>query len=229
MNQTTANRYLAYFDIMGFKDLSYRESHDTVHKMMSEFSKIIQRYERMNQNVGSRGVAGLLPNDSGLDLLVSTVVFSDTVLLYSRNDSEISLSSLMAIAAFFFSDCIEKGIPIKGAISEGVFTADKEKSLYFGRPLIDAYNLTEEMAFYGAVLHHSAHKTLKYIPDYKYFTAKVPLKTGNVTHTVLSLTLPELLDSASSLKPCFEAFYETSSGSVRRYVDNSLAVYEDHF
>lgn len=118
------------------------------------------------------------------------------------------------------------GIPIKGAITYGKMTADLNRSFYFGKPLIDAYELQKELLLYGVVLHHTSEKRLNVLRIKRTFEtflvlqSPVPMKSGNITHYLVNWTLhlkkgKDPLDYVTKL-------YLDVSGAPRLYVDNTI-------
>src|SRR5690606_33152910 len=120
-----------------------------------------------------------------------------------------------------------EGIPIKGAIAYGQQTADFKKSLYLGMPLVDAYELQNELQLYGVILHHTFEQFINeterldqfehYSNIHKYPT---PLKSGAVNHYIVGWfdDQPGKNDFISQIS----RLYNTVSGNPRRYVDNTL-------
>lgn len=53
----------------------------------------------------------------------------------------------------------------KRSLAKGKFTFDEENDLYFGRPLVDAYLLHDELYYYGIVAHHSIESLIKNIKN----------------------------------------------------------------
>jgi len=210
-----AKRFVAYFDIMGFKDRVYRNYHE-VSNMMYKLDEFISLMKKLD----SRYSTNLKP-----------IVFSDTILFISPSDSPSDLENVLSVCAFFLADMIAKKIPIKGAIAHGTFTTDYEKSLYFGLPLIDAYLLTNQVFFYGALLHNSIEKYLEEIKNkqsidnvMKFIARKpIPTKSGLINHSYISLKFD--WSKYSFEREMLEAFYLDVSGKPRKYVDNSLLVY----
>ena len=95
------------------------------------------------------------------DSVIRTVFFSDSILLISSDDSADSATQLIYHVANMLRNALIAGIPLKGAIAHGEQTADFDKSLHFGQPLIDAHKLQDELYLYGVVLHHSAEQHIK--------------------------------------------------------------------
>lgn len=59
----------------------------------------------------------------------------------------------------FFLHGLRLGTALRGAIACGTVTADFQKSIFFGQPIIEAYLLEEEQAWYGLVEHSSVDRT----------------------------------------------------------------------
>ncbi len=216
----TKERLVAFFDIMGFKDYVNRNTHEDLKKRMDIISKCLNQFDRVKEDIKGKEI--IRPD------LFRYVLFSDSILFISNDDSLFASKVFLAYCAFFYSDCMIANIPIKGAIAHGLFTADIEKSQYFGQPIIDAYRLQEELYFYGVALHHSMDK---FFIDNSFFNdenikrvimrSNVPLKSGKVQHNILKL----YYDYAIRDKDVWISnFYKTVSGVTRKYIDNTLEV-----
>lgn len=149
--------------------------------------------------------------------------FSDSIILFSCDDSEESATDIILESAQILSDAITNEIPMKGAIAFGEMTVDTEKSLYFGKPLIDAYELHKELQIYGVVLHHTTQKrfediNMKEILD-SLFAGKyaVPMKSGRIIHHFLDWML-----FSESPVDAVNKLYNNVSGTPRLYVDNTI-------
>jgi len=143
----TCNRFVAFMDIMGFRDMVYRNSHNEVMRMMQQFKETIKLIDKGDQSSIQREGTKVKP-----------VIFSDSVILFSNDGSARSLKEILWAVQYLIGDAMIHGIPMKGAISFGKQTADLDESLYFGRPLIDAWELQGELYMYGVVLHHTVEK-----------------------------------------------------------------------
>ncbi len=162
---------------------------------------------------------------------VIPVFFSDSILLVSGSDDWFSGLRLILAAESIMSAAFALRIPIKGAVAYGQQTADTEHSLYFGRPLIDAYDLQEQLMMYGLVLHHTAEQAftkakvnddetaIQALKNLILVEYKTPLRNGQVRHWTNSWNINR---PAPSLEEVIRAFYQTVSGDTRRYVDNTL-------
>jgi hypothetical protein len=218
-------RFVALFDIMGFKDMVYRNGHDYVAGKMEKLQKQVASIE-------SLGAAAITSGEDP-ELRILPVFFSDSILLVSEDDSEGCALGVVIASLTLLKKALVAEIPIKGAIAYGRQTADFKKSLHFGRPLVDAYLLAEGLQFYGAVLHHTMESYLKgheygkapmldtLVEGYLLSKCQTPFKGGNVNHYCLNWTKTWGNDEA---KPdeVVSKLYDTVSGSTRHYVDNTL-------
>ncbi len=229
----TASRFVAFLDIMGFKDRVFRNKHEAVLKTMESFQlalgEIEQQAEKRLQSVSTPFLVAKSPTPF-LDYVergsvVRPVFFSDSVLLVSSDNSKGSAWQILRTVDYVMGWAMKTGVPIKGAVAYGEQTDDFERSLHFGRPLIDAYELQNELLLYAVALHHSSQEHLTaqgfltgldgtFLPDYP-----APLKAGQVRHYIVGIT-PD--SSANGLrKAAISRFYTTVSGTARTYVDNT--------
>ena len=120
-------------------------------------------------------------------------------------------------------------------------TIDTKESIYFGRPLIDAYELQKDVKLYGVVLDHTCEEQLfeldvlsKLSKDIitKY---KVPIESSKIYHYLINITEEELAYiDAYDLVSVFEEttsnpknkLYHSVSGKPRIYVDNTVEFLE---
>lgn len=222
----TAKRFVCFFDIMGFKDMVMRDSHINIYKKMDEFSKakkFIESPDKPNNYL----------NDS-----IKMVSFSDSIVVFTKDDSKECLEILTLAAVWLFKKAIQTGIPMKGAISHGEMSVNIAGQIFFGQPLIDAYLLEEELAFYGIVIHNSAEKILNHnieilVGNEKYIDCLVPFKTGKINHYILDwISSLEGNNREIQKKNALELMKkhrEQTSGSPRRYIDNTIDVINQIF
>jgi hypothetical protein len=223
----TDNRYVAYIDIMGFKDLVARSKHEDIYGMM----KKIAISKKINSSVNWGHV-----NSN----LISTTMYSDSIMLYSKDGSYESLYSLICATSSLISDLFMEGIPHKGSLAYGIMTLDSKQSIFFGQPLIDSFLLQEELYFYGIVVHATVEEKINsfkeskkkfvFVKDYSCY-----FKNGNSKNLVV---YPMLADSAvRTLKDSKEevAIFDNSirklrnrtSGQLRKYIDNTETFLND--
>ena len=219
-----SERLLLYADIMGFKDRTFRCSHEQLKKDFSSFRK---KWDRQ--------IKPLFDNTDYLKF----VQFSDSFLIMAKGVDGKMFNLISKAAVRLMQVALEMGFPIKGVLAQGIFTFSSDMQLYFGRPLVDAAVLHDQLKFYGIAVHHSAEKTVKEFMsvDNPYFNSKIAIKTGKVSHYHLAWhLLNTLLDSSDNSKQCekwLSMIAEGVSGEPRIYIDNTLDIIhqdklEDH-
>lgn len=156
------------------------------------------------------------------------VSFSDSIILFTSDDTDNSVFDIVINTATILAAALSNKIPMKGAIAFGEMTVDKDKSLYFGKPLIDAYELHQELRMYGLVLHHTAQTHFEQLRNNNksslasaieslLWDYHVPLEFGAVTHKCLDWTF-----FCEDPINCINKLYDEVSGKPRKYVDNTL-------
>lgn len=206
---------------MGFKDMVYTQDHDEVKNKLNKLSQIKQRIIKIVKNLNED--SSIFPQYENCD--IKLISFSDSIVFFTNEDKPNDFLLLSYAIKSIISQAIQLGIPIKGAISYGLMTADFENSIFFGKPLINSYLLQEEVQYYGVILDNYAETFLNKHKDNidtskLFFAIKTPLKKGNVTHTNLSL-----IDNTIK-KFNLNKLYETVCGPARIYVDNTISVYD---
>lgn len=219
--ENTCNRFVAFLDIMGFKDMVLKISPNTLYTTLKTFSNTIYDIEQSARIPVQIAIGGKSIEKD----MVKVIIFSDSIIYVTRDDSAESANDIIFSVSATFFKAVQQRIPIKGAIAHGEMTAETDGSLYFGIPLIEAYELQKELLLYGAVLHNTVERRLselgitaiyKSADIYKY---PVPMKSGAINHYIVSW------DWFSSKEEAIErvsAFYNDVSGNPRKYIDNTL-------
>ena len=217
----TCERYVGFIDIMGFKDMVLKLSHEEIYEMM----KKIDDTKNRNENISWNKIT---------DKLVKTTNYSDSIMIYSRDNSYNSLHAFICTISAMLDDLFIENIPFKGAIAFGKMTLDTDRSIFFGQPLIDSFLLQEELNFYGVIVHASAEKEMLQFEDKlgSLFLTKYlcPLKNGASYHlTVHPMTSDKALQAVEdredyeSLLIAVHKLRQRTSGYLRRYIDNTEA------
>lgn len=219
---TTNNRGIAFFDIMGFKNRVSVTEHEMVIKLMEELSAYVKGIN--SETFGN------------IESPIRTTIFSDSVLIISSDDSIEAGIHLMLCSSYLMQKAIDLGIPLKGCISYGKFTADFDKSLFIGQPLIDAYLLQEELSLYSIIIHHSFESHLcnkEYSGDtfpenVRWIKFMTIFKSGKANHYHLNWLFygDRKTERYEKNRDKLSQFYHTVSGKTRAYVDNTMELYE---
>lgn len=150
--EQTTERYVGFFDIMGFRAFVARHggNHDAVLDTMESMQEICRQAE-------NTGVL-LFPNARTLNYpgcWIRLVQFSDSILAVTRDLSQTSGACMALASQFIFGRALQCDTSVRGGIAAGLTTADFSRSLYFGQPIIDAYLLQENQAWHGVAYHRS--------------------------------------------------------------------------
>lgn len=212
----TCNRFIAFLDILGFKDRVFRDEFESIYNDLLSFRELLNHIEEMSGMIA----ADRITSPPVKRARPKTVNFSDSFFLVSGNDSALSLTLIAILTQEIVEKAISLGIPIKGAIAYGEQTADISNSIYFGKPLINAYELQDQILLYSVVLHDSAAQRFRQLndPELDNFFIKynAPFKIGTVSHYLLKAHANDQLIEQ------VKAFYNTVPVSKKCYIDNTL-------
>ncbi len=225
--KVTENRFVAFLDIMGFKDLVMRKSHEEIYQMMNEISEIKKDIES--------SIKYDISNELGdLDLFITS--FSDSIVIFTKDDSKTSFALILGASKIIIDTGIRKNLPMKGAISHGLISVNKDNHVFFGQPIIDAYLLQEEVNYYGVVFHNSIDKYIhdtSFIQMIKhYFETLTFLKSGQITHRNLNwfeslgFDDPLLKNDSQLFEKTMEKLKNNTSGYPRKYIDNTIEMFK---
>jgi len=217
----TDKRFVCFLDIMGFKDMVMRNSHDKIYKMLEDFSKDRATLESSNLP------AGYEPES------MKTVSFSDSIVIFTKNDSIQCLELMTFAVSWLFGKAMQSGIPLKGAMSHGEMSVNISRQIFFGQPLIDAYLLEEDLAFYGVVIHNTVEKIINQNSESllgrnRYLDCLVPFKSGKIKHYILDWI--SAIDGENNNEKKMNALglmkkqREQTSGGPRKYIDNTIDI-----
>ncbi|MFO1484962.1 MAG: hypothetical protein U1F71_16490 [Verrucomicrobiaceae bacterium] len=121
--------------------------------------------------------------------LVRTIVFSDTIVLYSEADTPRDFHAIFTAVVSLFGEALHLRVPIRIGISKGIFYSDEQRSMYAGPALIDAYDIGETSQWLGIVLSESVAQdamaqNLRSGTTNMVVTWDVPTKNGTVKASV---------------------------------------------
>lgn len=208
------DRLILYADIMGFKDAVMSNKHELLKKRLLTFK----------QSFDSK-IKPLCEGD-----YLRFVQFSDSIIIVVNGVDSMMVDLITRAGILLMHEALSNGFPIKGVISKGEFTYDESDDLYFGRPLVDAAMLHDELYYYGIVVHHSAEKVIKDNLSYSipYCISPVAIKKGKTTHYHLVWNMAardfSYADITSQSIEWLSNIQESVSGAPRIYIDNTMAI-----
>ena len=216
-DKNTANRFVAFLDIMGFKERVARTNHSKLLAQLTNFNRDITSYIGKYQNTE-----------------IQLAQFSDSIVLFSNDATQKSLKTLAEVTCGIMQTAIKQQIPIKGAIAQGKITCDIPKQLFFGQALIDAYLLEENIHYYGILVHHTAEKSVINLGEKSIFKdIKAPLKSGKIFHYELSWYVNNNCQNREqqldNIINALKNIRQTVSDAPRKYIDNTLDVIKEYY
>ncbi|MEO6883159.1 MAG: hypothetical protein ABI199_03940 [Bacteroidia bacterium] len=239
------NRFVAFLDILGFKEFIMRNSHDEVYEQLTKISNLTEFLANIPRyNIVDNKIDQIVYYKDFIEI----ATFSDSFIIFSNNDSIRNYKIFTSIVNNFYANALKFKIPLKGGFAHGEISIDKSKNIYFGQPIIDAFLLQEDVNYIGIVAHHSIDVFLKNNLaeisksinfEAHFFEEKTPLKSGYVNH--LNLNWFELAgrykqieisnmkeeDIIKHIEEIITDFKYTTTGSPRKYIDNTIDFFRE--
>ncbi|HLV46678.1 MAG TPA: hypothetical protein VKY32_06515 [Flavobacterium sp.] len=155
-------KYVAFLDILGFKDLVLNNEHgrlialyeivfaDTVDVALANGKIIIKKEENK-----------LLYTPDRSKILVNSIIVSDSVILWTDDCSVKSLIDILISTKYLLNHSFVMGFPLRGAMSKGEFSAFTRNNMscknnsintYLGRALVEAYQLESQQNWSGFII-----------------------------------------------------------------------------
>lgn len=145
----TRNRFVAYFDIMGFKNMIRKNPTDDIYNQFKDLLDGIKIKLKTHK-------------------LLAYSAFSDLIVVITEDDSDRAFTQLADAALMLMQDTFFRyKWGMSGCIARGDVTYDKERNIFIGQPIVDAYLISEDIDYYGVVIHESAYSDVQ-----KYVTRK---------------------------------------------------------
>jgi hypothetical protein len=173
---------VAMCDILGFKNLVASTDLPTlVDDLLVSFRRALEF--AMNKGKFPNAVPTLADIDRNPKIGIAW--FSDTLLLYTREDSDDCLQELLATLGWLVFVTIDGHTPIRAAVAYGDAFIDAKNSLYVGQPIVEAHEWEQQQHWVGASLADSA---MDRIPagvvgyaDWWIIPYDVPIKGGHAS------------------------------------------------
>lgn len=140
----TTNRFVAFIDLMGFKDMLETKSHDEIYKSMKDnrhLEYLLVNECQNNYYLGNREL--------------KQIQFSDSLILVTADDSCCSFVKLIKYINVLVANHVRNYVMVRGYVSHGLLTYDEDKNILFGAPFVDAYKGESTVAHIGVVIDES--------------------------------------------------------------------------
>jgi hypothetical protein len=125
--------YVAFLDVLGFTAIVRGENREPIDRYLECLKTVFEREENTH---------------------VDYVVFSDSIVITTHDDSDASLQGLLKRCSGLFGSLLAQGIAVRGAIAHGSFIASKTQSGTFvaGRAIVEAYEFEGKQNWVGIML-----------------------------------------------------------------------------
>lgn len=159
------NVYVAFLDVLGFKDLVDNNSHDS----------LVKKYQALLTGTEislSNGAYRLLTTEGKQvaiadheKVTVNSIVVSDSIVLWTNNASRKSFIDIVVAVKNLLVHAIYTGLPLRGGIAIGPLSRisyklgspfDNTVQAIVGKGLVDACRIEEEQQWSGCVVSQDA-------------------------------------------------------------------------
>ena len=171
MGKENNDKFVLYLDIMGFKE---RVNKVDIEELKSQLKLFKTKNIKLNP---------LLTGKS--ETLIHMAQFSDSIVLVTRDTTINDLNRISKAATILMQTGLQTGFALRGAITKGKMVFDNENQLFFGKALVDAYLLEEELCYYGVAFHESMEESITDALTKKTMPIEdvlIPLKKGKSKH-----------------------------------------------
>lgn len=148
------NYLIAVCDILGFSALvANKPLEEVIDGSITWFRRAL------NHSILKKSFPDSAPPTAELDgnNHVGVAWFSDTILLYTKEDTDEAVRELLQVVAWLVFETILDGkTMIRAGIAYGEAYIEPENSIYIGKAIIDAYELEKIQEWAGAALCSSA-------------------------------------------------------------------------
>lgn len=135
-------RYVTHIDILGMSALVLRNP-EQAWEVLSDLVEVRKHSSRLGIEITATKERFRITEK------VHSVMFSDTILLFSNDDSESSLKALLIATGEIFHKAMFSGIPVRIGVAMGKFFHNQLESMFAGPALIEAYHIGEEAQWIG--------------------------------------------------------------------------------
>jgi hypothetical protein len=125
--EQTEDKFVAFLDVLGFKELVYKNNFDTLNSYFSKLTSVLDGLREKKKNVES-------------------FVISDSIILIAPSGLQ-SFKELLRAIQTIQSQLIWRKIVLRGAVSYGPVYFDGEKNIIVGKGYIRAFMLEQEASY----------------------------------------------------------------------------------
>lgn len=216
--QNKQERYVAYFDMLGFKSATLRDPAKSW-IALTEIKHCIDRILKTRIEI--------LASKTIISDRIKGFNISDGIIIFTAQDTEYDLAAILMLSTELFSSALHKSIPLRGAICHGEFFFNLSERLFGGVPFVKAYDLERCADWSGIIVDE--HVVTRYQKNPFPLTEKkesilvdwlVPTKEGKAKRAWV-INWPEIHRRNFNKRPpiTIEEYYKAFENLFGRYAD----------
>ncbi|MEX1029980.1 MAG: hypothetical protein WDZ91_08035 [Paenibacillaceae bacterium] len=171
-------KFIAFLDILGFKDIVSNNKHEMLERKLRDFSAIIENLNGIFTSIG---------DEIPLPQKIEVLTVSDSIIIWTDDDSQESFALITIAVSEILRHSFYNGTPLRGALTRGSLSViqKKHQTNIFGIGLINAYLLESTLNMSGCAIENDTFRynvvSQKLIKDkyiVKYDTSFKPVKNN---------------------------------------------------
>jgi len=178
---------IALCDILGFSDLVKSNPLDAVADNVLGWFR-----QALHHSINKNGWPEVIPTFDEIDKnsKIGLAWFSDTILLFTREDTDESLQELLQTVEWLLFETMHYTTRMRAGLAYGDAFIDPKNNMYVGVPIIDAHQLEQQQQWSGAALTKSASDRVPEFArngkfaDWPILPYNVPLKKNKTIYTL---------------------------------------------
>lgn len=216
---------VAFLDILGFNKKIYELN---IEELASKYERLIDTAEALNKPISDENLPTLFPDHKNHEALCIKNIFSDSIILISRDHTQHSALKLLIYAWRLTQVFIAFDMPLRGAISYGNLYTNLEKNITLGEALTKAYDLENKQQWIGSIVDNEMidsmpelFQQINSVPILSdiFFTYNVPFKDGSFhSHHTLNWRWNMIVKNGTR-----SLFSKSQDSVVTEKVSNTLA------
>ncbi|NLZ94908.1 MAG: hypothetical protein GX921_03670, partial [Bacteroidales bacterium] len=148
--ETIETSYVAFLDILGFKELVDNNDHEKLTKIFEHIVDKILDSLVESYNLPKGGFMG----PQGEQFNIDSLFISDSIILWTKNNTPRSLIKLFMLTSDIIALSFIGGFPVRGGVSVGPISAYKRlnNTTLFGKGLTNAYLIEQIQNWAGCIV-----------------------------------------------------------------------------
>jgi hypothetical protein len=148
---------VAICDVLGFKRLVYETPLQRVSGAMTHLRRMLTYAVRHEDPKGEPPTMAELRSQANVEI----VVFSDTIFLFAKDDSDDAVRELIeAVGWLLFGTTMSSVVGLRAGLAYGEVLLEPENDVFVGKPIVDAHLMETQQEWSGATLCDTAVERL---------------------------------------------------------------------